>query len=565
MVFTRDESEGDVWDEPLLANGLECRCLAMESAPIPLSYAGARIRRPSRFAAWLGRWPAWLLGFVLIVPVVAMDVLGVPQRLSRRYDDLLEQVLLVMPFLVFAMVGAIQRLRWRHLLLMFGVGMFCWAVDWLLMKWPTGLPIPYSTFLWPAVCVGMVGLCEWALTTDRNTATLGWVFPVSIAAGCLITLLRWLLSYMELEISIPRGGTRELLTSWGTILGWPIIFCTAWSLLPLALRAPYARRFRLHLLATVAVAVLVFLLFFHVLRYSLAARSLAARKPFGRVSSVWILMSRGQAQDRQAVMCGLQGADWSVGLDKLRWDYRSLSIVLLTKDDPAGTAMQLSQLLRGQPSLILARSSAELLGKQRRYEAAPELMRIALLGEPSCTDALEQMDAPEAALPMLRHSFGFWRGQLDQDERRKLTRLLGRDAGPIAGDWSELYDEVIDQRPSPLPAEVRSEVKRVIAAIYQYVEQKEQLEEAVRLLTNRRIEKDLAGRSFLTAEQLLERDLVSPQTLLRYEDQARRDLAVQPPDWNIPGTAGLEREIDEFTKRAKRTLTQHGVVPTPAK
>lgn len=134
----------------------------------------------------------------------------------------------------------------------------------------------------------------------------------------------------------------------------------------------------------------------------------------------------------------------------------------LTADCSSESAQRLAELLAQRPTAWLADSSAACLAKHRRYEAVPVLLRYALLGHEQCTDALEKMALPEAAIALASDRIINGRIWADGPTRERLKRLLRADAGARLIDWFEMYDRVAAGLPSPLPEAIREEAQRVI-------------------------------------------------------------------------------------------------------
>ena len=214
----------------------------------------------------------------------------------------------------------------------------------------------------------------------------------------------------------------------------------------------------------------------------------------------------------------IESADWSLKKDSdFAFDYRKFCIQILAEHHRHGAARRLSSLLRRRPTSLLAEYAAPILAQEHCYEAAPELMRYALLHpgrDQDAAEALESMHIPQAGLAILRHE-AFWMETPNENENvssyteTHLATLLGNDVGPKWGDWVHYYDDEVHKRPTPLSAAQASEIDRVILAVTSY------------WTTNDRLW--TAGRA----------------------------SSIPPPNLDVPGTTALEQEISKYQDAAK--------------
>jgi len=151
-------------------------------------------------------------------------------------------------------------------------------------------------------------------------------------------------------------------------------------------------------------------------------------------------------------------------------------------------------------------------------------MRYALLscGGDAPATALESMQIPQAAEAILLEEASYqafvatkplppdW--QIRADTKRRLATLTGKDIGPKWQDWLDFCDNGIDRCPTPLSADQASEVNRVVRAINTYWTVK-------------------ARR--------------------RREDHL---IFIPEPNFDVPGTAALEQEIEKYRLAADKAL-----------
>lgn len=220
-------------------------------------------------------------------------------------------------------------------------------------------------------------------------------------------------------------------------------------------------------------------------------------------------------------------------------------------------------MLRDKPSEALAKFIAPLLAQEHRFESAPILMRFALLGEPKSVEALEAMGVPQASLAILRNIAVYEAPSptaadfpIPSDDRQKLARLLGKDAGPNFLAWTSFYDATDGKHPTPLTPEMAADLDRVIHAITSYWDASQRLYEAKCRLYVRRVEEDGNGKYFAQLNSLGPTKL---SELDRYQAAAFRNMAVTIPNWNVPGTPGLEQEAASYATRVNDIITHYRV------
>lgn len=425
-----------------------------DTTAIKLSYSSASTPRARLTFKWLSRLPHWVIALILLAPPLVFDYFQIERAFRWETSDL-EKTYLFLKLAALFMVGSVRRLNWRHLLVMLSLAVFWCVLDAGLERGPAG-PFPYDLALWVAAPVLIVALGEWVLVRPRRWRSALWAVALSAAVGCLVPLIQQPLDFTG--VTVPVHGIGGWTRQWplGTIIYWPLLIFLTWISVPAALKLGANARRRQQFVAggIVLASVACFLLFFQVAVFPIARRSLAGKGLFSRAWSVTILNTRGSPADQQAMWDALVAADWSSPENDISRDYRVDCISLLAEKDPHATALRLSKLLLEKPSSVLAEFSAPLLAKDNRYETAPVLMRYALLDNWKCTEALEAMRVPNAALAILRAaaifnqltSAGANDFPVSQDRRQRLTALMGKDAGPNFYDWTRFYDQTIDRR-----------------------------------------------------------------------------------------------------------------------
>jgi hypothetical protein len=358
----------------------------------------------------------------------------------------------------------------------------------------------------------MVGLGEWILNPPRRLRSLFWIMIFTAGVALVVPTLEGPANRM---VSIPMGHGAARITNAEYLLHWPLIAVLTWLAIPAAARLSNEQNRTgkwVWVIATAACAAW-FIVFFHIIVYRLASRSLAHGWPFDQNYALSLLQTRRDIADDITLWRVVESADWARKPNPYRDDYLQRCIRILAEHNRAGTAAHLSSLLRQRPSSLLADDAAPILAEEHRYETSPELMRYALLdaGEVNpAENALESMHIPQAALAIFREQallqfvvYGTpeTSGSLiETDNERRLVNLLGKDVGPKWGDWVRLYDQGVDQLPTPLSADQASEINRVVLAITKYWSTQDRLQRAGSLQSIAAPNFDVSGADALEHE-----------------------------------------------------------------
>jgi hypothetical protein len=525
-----------------------------------------------RSSRWLARFDTcvthlspWLLALLLILPVSVLRLFSGSNFGSQIAEFLFLAVLCI--------TGAFQRLNPRQMLIMLGLAGLWFALNSAIASCVSRAPFPYFYLLGAIIPVFVVGLGEWFLAPARTAKSLSWVLVLSVAVGCIVPLVTKPLDFTEATVLITGFGGWHTHMPWGDILLLPLQVTLTWIAIPAALRLGQdAPRFKLVTAAVLTLALAAaFFLFFDDFIYMMANKSLAGNGPFGRSWAASILETKLSRADRQTLWTALEQADWLKPEDYDSWDYRKAYVDVVAKQDPQTAAHRLSEMIRARPSDLMAGFCAHLFAEQHEYEAVPLLMRYSLQGNSECTEALETMRVPQVALAIIRSSSILDRPspltvdfQISQKNRERLTRLLGKDAGPNLSDWTGYYDSTTRQLQTPLPEVPASATEAVVKGMVSYWRATTRLYNAQCQLFVQRL-KDSGNKKYLdqmTATGPLlqgqrrstDSDAAgfSPSFIVEmenYKQKAFTDMSVAQPDWNVAGTAGFEREVRQYSER----------------
>lgn len=557
----------------------------------PLSYSSIPDRAVlrDRLARWVTFLPPWLLALILVLSVQAITNQSVPGPIGWGIYRVTKFLNPFTSFAVLFAVGALRRLNWRHILIMLAVAAVWGTMNSAMTRWISRVPFPYSYVLWPTLPMLIVGFGEWLLTQRNAVKSLLWATVLLVAAGCCIPMITKPLAFTGAVVSIPDLGGGEIRVSWGDITYWPLFVALTWAAIPAGFKLGREGTRARHLSAVglAFASAASFCFFFNVLIYPVARRSLLGGGIFSRSYAASILETRRSDSDMRAIWEAVDQADWSKPEDQHSWDHRKEYIAVLARQDPQGTARRLFQTLRDKPSEVLAKFSAGLFAEERRYETAPLLMRYACRDNNECTYALERMRVPQVALVLIRESSILDRYAVQAADfpitaqhRERLKHLLGKDAGPNLSDWTTYYDSMSGRFPTPLPAAVSSETRRVEDVMLSFWMANGKLYEAKCRLFVRRLEENgygdyveqmvalqrrLKGQRELTPADLEGIDPSRPALTEGLRQKAFSDMAVSQPDWDVVGTDGLEREVQKYIEAVNTIISsQHTAATVPA-
>jgi hypothetical protein len=457
------------------------------------------VNRPTimiRIAKWISQRSYWVIALSLVLPTVAIIQFG----FLNRADGLS----LYLPLTALFLPDAVRQLSWRKGLLIALIAVVVAAID--STAWNVAMPYPLGLIAWFSP---VIGACHWAFNPPRKRRFLAWTLGLTAAVAFLIPAIVEPVRYVNLTTVIPiRGGERILDPTY--TLYWLLLAVSIWTAITVAENLANSDDLMVKSLTAIGFAACGtwFFLFFEVLIYPIATWSLAGDRLFDRSYAAKILETHYGSDTEQVFWKTLESANWSKSPDLD--DYRRTCINVLFSRHPSAAAQRLALLLRQKPSAILAAYAAPILAQERRYDAAPELMRYALLDGNDATAALESMHVPQAALAVLRQQAfteALVSGRAEDPNspiganyERRLAGILGKDIGPNRNDWLDFYKKVVEQLPTPLSLSQARETDRVAKAILSYFAIAGRLQRTGRFTTIPSPNLDVAGSTALEHE-----------------------------------------------------------------
>ena len=540
----------------------------------------------------MARVPRWVIALVLVLLLSGMEFLSV-QRRSMDYSmspDRVGDTIAVVLICLILLAGAIQRLSWRHGLVILVILAVGWGLQQFL-EWSEILVVrgyhPHLWLVYPMVLMLALGIGEMLTTGRRSWRVLLWVFVAALAATAVQSTIQAYVNWMNVRFIIPTGPSSRRYFYLSPMTYWPIFCLVAWIFLSLGLSAAgrSGRNVRIAVVAFIAVG-LFHAVFFYSVAFRLAESSLVGEGPFSRQIGVELLEIRGNDSDFESLLHGLCQDDWEPWDHLDGSDWRRTAIGALDRHDSARAAEAILQLLRRKRNWVLATCSTDIIVNRRLYEAVPVLFRYAL--EPpvsttpgDCNKVLERLGIPEAGLYILGcEGLRRRRGQITAEDlhfdiapevRDRLKALLKKDVGSAYLRWSDAVDEAIARRPSILPESVQQEMdrERICNTAYLtafdrwYSARAEVVRHRMIAMGMREAYQDMENYVRQVAEGSRERWDV-PDSLSRVQmkfnacfETATRQMKPPPPNFDAPSIEAFEDEIDAYVDRVNAVITKY--------
>ena len=510
-----------------------------------------------RALAWLPHWTVALL--LALPPAAFVQSPWWPGVMPNTWPAYAMGWLFLAPLLL---PGAIKRLNWRHGLVMLLLAGAVLAASEVLQRVPvprpSWLPAPGLLMAQAAGILLLAGLTEMLLTRQWRWRAVFWLTAASLAGACAVATLQDGLSWCAWQIRVPLGEGANQRFDVGALAALPLEAVVVWLAVPAAIRAGdlAAGWRRPALAAAIGAAIGGFAAFYGLLVYPLAERSAHGDGPFPKYRAGLLLELRGSDPDFERLAQLLEAADWTRETDmEAQPDWRNVYVRILARHDAPATAERLSALLEARPAPTLAWFSASLLAENKRYETAPLLARFALRGHSgseACTDALEEMQIPQAAHAILQEAADWPPNgrrikegsdfELPPSQQRRLAALLGFDAGASYEMWLGVCNQLAGTAPTPLSPELQAETTRAVRAVAGFRKARDRIADAYQNL----IQKMLAESGA--------QDKAAREACTR---KARKALWVKGPNWNAPTTREFAEEVDAFAARVDESIAKN--------
>ena len=466
----------------------------------------------TRFTTGASSWALCITALAMVLPTTLLIESGAITSLGGPLG-----APAFLPLLAILLAEPIRTGSWRRALSLCALAGSICMLKAMMNSRMESVPYPFDLVSWDAL---LIGIGYWLVTPPLNVCALGFMLSSTAAVACALPSIVQPVRYMHWVVHLPIAGghrTTDLIYA----LYWCLLAIGAWVAITTTRSWSRAQSRGALFSASIVVCLSLawFLFFFQIAVFALAAQSLVRGFPFDRNYAALVLQRRLDAATAQLLWQAITSADWSARPTNDKFDdYRRTCILVLDEHAPTSTAAGLETLLRRRPSFWLADYSAPVLARGHRYGAGPELMRYALLDDSESTSALEQMGIPQAAMAVLHEQISTetmvtgrpetMGAPIGADYERRLTRLLGVDAGTKLSDWFALYDKAVDKHPSPFSIQQKSETDRVVRAFFAYWSASDQLQQIGRL------------------------------------------GSIPAPDFNVPGTRALESEVQRYASAA---------------
>jgi hypothetical protein len=539
----------------------------------------------------MARVPRWAIALALTAGVKTFEIVWAMRTFYRP-----ENFDLAITFASFSCVflaGAIQRLNWRHALVMLGLTGAFMGLDFL--KGYSGVPFsegfhPYQWMVSITLMLCLLGMGEAFLTGRRSWRAAVWILIAAFAIEALRQVVSCTVNWTEWTWVFHPSPSSRLPLAVGTIIWYPVLGLLTWVGLPLALAAlKGGRRTAIHAGALFAVALAIHTIFCQYLVFVFDKTSLQGRGPFSRDTGVRLLGDRGRPEDYDLILRALCEADWTVsGLDEShRQSWRETALQVLSPQDETArkAADALASLLRKKRCRNLAGETAKLMAAQRRLDVVPILLRYAL--EPgwggACNEALGQMGIPEAGLHILMEAAAYDKPRtqsgdyaMSADHRKRLVALLGQDAGPNALSWGKAVDEAINNRQSHLLEPIQIECDREVAACMKYINTFNDWYEARGALTRQRLAAQgqigqlktvldfqrKTGGGYVPEYAVPNDVYAAGEGVKAVFEGATADMKVEKPDYDAPTVELFEEQVAAYSARVDAVIEKYFPSPT---
>lgn len=543
----------------------------------PFDPPATRLDRCRKFMSHI---PRAVVAIFLLAPLLWLDykTRSMPYGGGSPFWWWIERNLQEAYVVVIFLAGAVQRLSWRHAVVMLLPAGLLLGFAYLsrhLNIYPEGY-YPHLHVIWSAVFVLFLGAGELLTTGRLSWRAMAWLVGCAVAAGAAWNVISQVIDWQDWHITTGyRLGSTEGFAP-HFLLTYPLLACVTWTAVAGAALAAQARRAGKIALASAAVLCIAGHIFFwEYAVFAMARQSLHGQGYIDKAWAIYFLTNSRQESDWQLALDEVLAADWSKPPTPYRvGDWRSGALYALFENPRLApkAAAAITDMIRRRPHHALVEYSALLLAQQRQCRAAPIFVRFAptaLSFRHEYTRALEEMRIPEAALLLLWFEYvGPVEGKvpLSQHQHDRLTALLGVDYGSTFEAWMENVDSAVAKAPSPLDAQTQRELRREIALHERFIDAKDRWEAAVAGEAEKRIRRDGRGH-LLDAIEVFVLNATSPTKnvpreiveadgdFVRDFRRAAADMAVDEPDLAV-GIDDFEAEVAAYEKRVNEVIAR---------
>jgi hypothetical protein len=271
------------------------------------------------------------------------------------------------------------------------------------------------------------------------------------------------------------------------------------------------------------------------------------RVPFQRLSSTHFLADNRRWGYNRALMAGnlwVGGRDESANAGRRSSESKARSICCLAGVDADGTNA-IEELRVPQVASVLFVRSIGARPLRRFAEALATLRPLPPLKE----------------IPLETYT-------VDPKLRDRMASLLGKDAGARLVDWLDLYDTAIAHAPTPLSDKQKHDTDRVVMCFWRYFTVQDEWVKAraaaARAAADHELRKRGMGKQVEALYRFARRVAAGEPVEDPKEDsdlgkacvlwvdvrmKAYDRFSVPQPDWDVPTTDSLEREVQAFANR----------------
>ncbi|MHC4563688.1 MAG: hypothetical protein ACYS8X_13075 [Planctomycetota bacterium] len=543
--------------------------------------------KPSRLARArrvLSHVPVWVIALLFALAAKGVDFLDL--ALGWDYSGVLDVVSDVV-FCGFILAGAIQRLNWRHALVLMGLFALGVGGAWLVgtiayVTFPHGSLLVYGLLVW------LLGIGEMLTAHRRSWMTVVYLLFVGIAVAAIEQIAVCMIGDGQWRISTTMGPWSNATHTLEGLTYGPVRVLLVWWGLSAAFAVMRRGRRAIVTGGCVLAVIMVFhWLFWAHLVFAFARMSVAGRGPFSRNMGILWVKEEGRPEDMKLILQEAQQADWEPPWRDMHgyadWRNTAADLLLSEANITEESSRVFVEMLRRKRTPVLARYTARQLGNVGQAEIAPVLLRYAL-GMPGtetsevCSMALVQLGVREAGICILRDAIAYDRPEskpedfpISTERQWCLTSLLRKDVGESYVAWRDAWVHAVDEEPSSLPEDVQDEISRELACYNAYNAVRAEWREARGAVIRKRLaaqgkmgqfKKVMAyieekGDAFIPDWEVPTKVRTAGGEFLAVVQAVTKDMTVPEPDYDAPTIEAFEKEIDDYIERVYAVIDKY--------